>query len=185
MVIGKRGVLRVLMSVFFPMHALYSFLFFSVTTKKGAAAWLSWVLIISFSVGLGAFMFRWMTGFTQSTADKLADKVEESDCELIGVSVLDSCQTVEELKLELQNKKNLNVDQILINYIDIYDNPGTKVLNYSLRVNKKEKINILKQGIIKQFELIPRAFREDKIIVCNENTVVLTDIRHCRSGDIN
>ena len=184
MVIGKRGVLNVFMSVIFPIQTVFSFLFVSITTKKGAAAWLSWVLIISFSVGLGAFMFKWMTGFTQSTADKLADKVEESDCELIGVSVLDSCQTVEELKLEIQNKKNLNVDQILINYIDIYDNPGTKVLNYSLRVNKKEKLSVLKQGIIKQFEIVPRAFREDKIIVCNENAVVVTNIRHCRSGDI-
>lgn len=158
--------------------------FLEFNSKKGAAAWLSWVLIISFSVGLGAFMFRWMTGFTQNTADKLSDKVEESDCNLIGISVLDACQTVEELKLELDNKRSLNVDQIVLNYIDIYDNPETKILDFSLRVNKKEKLSVLKQGIIKQFELIPRAIREDKIISCTENTVVLSNIRHCRSGDI-
>ncbi|MBN2880605.1 hypothetical protein JXM83_01005 [Candidatus Woesearchaeota archaeon] len=172
---GKRGAISVFGS--FPFLSFSSFNLF--TDKHGAAAWLSWVLIISFSVGLGAFMFKWMTGFTTSTTEKLSAKVEESDCTLIGVSILDVCQTVEELRLEIVNKKSLNVDQLVFSYVDIYDNPYNKVLNFSLRVNKKETLTILKQGIVKQFELIPKAFTDDKVITCNDNTVTVSKIRHC------
>ena len=147
--------------------------------KKGDSAWLSWILLVSFSVGLGVFMFKWMTGFTQSSTQQIASRVEQSDCTSIGISILEACQTPEELRLTLVNKKSLNVDQILINYVDIYDNPGTKVINFSLRVNKPEKLSVLKQGITKQFELIPKAITQDKIIVCNDNSVVMSNIKQC------
>lgn len=148
-------------------------------SKRGDSAWLSWILIVAFSVGLGAFMFKWMTGFTQSSTSQITSRVEQSDCTQIGVSIYDACQTVEELRLSLVNKKSLNIDQILVNYVDIYDNPGTKTINLSLRVNKPEKVSLLKQGILKQFEIIPRSVSKDKIIMCNDNTVVMTNIRQC------
>lgn len=148
-------------------------------SKKGAAAWLSWVLIVAFSVGLGAFMFRWMTGFTEGTTSQITSRVEQSDCNQIGISVADACQTVGELRLNLVNKKGLNIDQVLINYIDLYDNPGTKIINVSLRINKPERVSILKQGIIKQFEIIPRSVSKDKVISCTDNVVVVSNIKQC------
>lgn len=154
-------------------------LFSLFSSKKGDSTWISWILIISFSVGLGVFMYKWMTGFTTSTTNQMMSRMEESDCTMIGVSVLDSCQTVEELRLTLINKKGLNVDQFIINYVDIYDNPGVKAVNFSLRVNKREELRVLKQGIVKQFEIIPRAFVKDKIISCSDNTVIVEKIRHC------
>lgn len=171
----KRGVLILNSS----HRSIFSSSFLFPRGKAGDSAWLSWILIIAFSVGLGAFMFKWMTGFTQSSTNQITSRVEQSDCTQIGVSIYDACQTVEELRLSLVNKKSLNVDQILVNYVDIYDNPGTKTINVSLRVNKPEKISLLKQGILKQFEIIPRSISKDKVIMCNDNTVVMTNIKQC------
>jgi len=74
---------------------------------------------------------------------------------------------------------DINTPAVFGNYVDIYDNPGTKTINVSLRVNKPEKVSLLKQGILKQFEIVPRSITKGKIIMCNDNTVVMTNIKQC------
>lgn len=148
--------------------------------KRGVALWLSWVLMVAFLVAISVFMFKWTTNYTQYHATQLEELSDTSECDSVGISIDSVCQNSQFLIVNVSNRNNIRIDQLVINIYDVYlDNIQTKEKNLTLYPSKSDSFQLIKQGTTRQIEITPVFFTERNKVHCNQKTTTTTSILFC------
>jgi len=145
--------------------------------KKAMSEWISYVLLVGFTVALAAFVYVWMTGYTSQSAQSVKERAYDSDlCDSLGVSVA-ACMNSspsQNLYINVTNRGDLRITKLTFRFfqsempvseieIDSIINPQhTK--NFSIsQVNFTGVVN----GSIK-VEVIPETSKDNILVVCRE-----------------
>lgn len=151
-----------------------------VKYKKGVSVWISWVLVMMLAVILGTFYFGWMRTYAIETVDDIEERSEYITlCEGTAVWVKNICQNTQTLNMNITNSKDLKIDEVMVRIINVFNDPQTSTRNITLRPGKTESIDVLKQEITKQVEVIPVIYKEKKRIICSSRKVTISDIAFC------
>ena len=150
------------------------------SNKKGVEIWLSWVLLVAFSVFIGTLVLQWSKGHTTQTVDDLTQKGEILTlCQETGVSVNSYCQKTQTLNINVTNNNNRKVEALLMRGFDIYGNPQGGERNVSLQPDKSKSVQIVKQGVLKSAEVMPIIIVGKKRVVCQSRKILLEHIDFC------
>ena len=148
--------------------------------KKGISLWVSWVLVMMLAVILGTVYFGWMRDYAVETVD---DVQERSDyitvCESSGIWVKNICQNTQTLNMNITNSNDLKIDEVIVRTINVYGDPTTDIRNVTLIPGETKNIEVLKQEITKQMEIIPIIHKDSRRIICSSRTVTMTGIGFC------
>lgn len=147
--------------------------------KRGIAPYMSWVLLMGLIIILSLFMFSWITTQVDTSISYIEKGSDNSLCEKLSLSINDACQNTQTLNMNVTNVNTLEIDQLRFRFFDLYDNPEFRTLNITIRPRDIESIKVLKQGTLKQAEIIPVIIKDKKIIVCNDKIVTLENINIC------
>ena len=148
--------------------------------KKGVSVWVSYVLLMMLAVILGTFYFNWMKGYTLETVDDIAGRSDYiTICEGTGIWVKNICQNTQTLNMNITNSKDLKIDEIMVRTISVYNDPQATTRNLTLRPAKTESIDVLKQDITKQAEIMPVIYKGKKRIICSSRKITINDIPFC------
>jgi len=148
-------------------------------SKKGVSVWISYVLVILFTVTLSVFMYNWIFGHAESTRDKMLTLVDTDECQLVGIK-LEACQNTQTLYINATNIKNVVIDRIVFRLINVYDEPERRETNITISPGETIKINLLKDyGITNDLEALPTLVKDDKQIICESRKATLSSISLC------
>lgn len=148
--------------------------------KRGVSAWISWVLLIAFSVMVGTMVLQWTRGHTTETVDDLVAKGDIlTRCQETGISVDSYCQKTQTLNINVTNNNNRKVDALIVRGFDIYNNPHGGEKNISLDPQKTKSVEVVKQGVLSRAEVMPVVFMGKKRVVCQSRKVALESIEFC------
>jgi len=147
-------------------------------SKKAVAIWMSWVLLTAFMVALSAFMYNWIAGYSESSAEDIAATYGQGSCSSAAIEV-SGCQESERLILEINNKGNLKIDKIIFRLYDLYGNIESKEKDVNVKAGKTKDIKVLKQGTIQILESVPVLVKDGDKIVCRDKMHTLENITTC------
>ena len=150
------------------------------SNKKGIEVWLSWVLLVAFSVFIGTLVLQWSRSHTTRTVEDLTQKGEIlTICQETGVAVNSYCQKTQTLNINVTNNNNRKVDALLVRGFDIYGNPQNGERNISLQPDNSKSIQIVKQGVLKKAEVMPIIMVGKKRVVCISRKITLEPVDFC------
>lgn len=147
--------------------------------KRGIEAYISWVLLVAFTVSLGAFMYGWLTGEAQKSSKQIDDKTKQLLCQSVAVNVNGACQNPQTLYMNITNINLVGVDGFIIRVFDIYDNGQVSEINLTLSPADTKKLVMLKPGTVGQAELIPILYRDGSKLSCPNAMITLKRIEQC------
>lgn len=143
------------------------------------APYVSWVLLLSFAAALSAFMFAWMTTQVEISTSTIEERTDTATCDDISVSVDEACQNTQTLNINVTNVRLLTVNGLKFRFFDLYDNTELRSINITIRPGDTQTIEVIKQGTLKQAEIIPFTKQDDKIITCTVSMTTLENIQIC------
>ena len=150
------------------------------SNRKGVEVWLSWVLLVAFSVFIGTLVLQWSRSHTTQTVEDLTQKGEILTlCQETGVAVNSYCQKTQTLNINVTNNNNRKVDALLVRGFDIYGNPQNGERNISLQPDDSKSIQIVKQGVLKKAEVMPIIMVGKKRVVCISRKITLEPVDFC------
>lgn len=153
---------------------------FTIRGKKGIEAWISWVLIVGFSVAVGALVMRFMTGFTTSTVEEMIERDNQQTlCDSAAISVKAICQNTQVLNINVSNNGNMRVEELLFRMYDIYNMPQVTYKNLTINTEKTLSVGVVKQGVIKQAEIMPVVNEGRKRYICQNKKVTKEVVAFC------
>ena len=147
--------------------------------KKGFAAYISWVLLISFAAALSVFMFSWISATMETSTSQIEQRSDISMCDDVSFNVDEVCQNTQTLNMNVTNDNLLEINSLNFRFFDIYDTAETRALNITIRSQDSQELQVLKQGTLQQAEIIPVLFRGNKIITCTKSLITLENIKVC------
>ena len=149
-------------------------------SKKAAAIWMSWVLLMAFVVGLSVFMFGWADDQTESFSKSLRRMYDTAECDSVGLRIDEICQNPQYLNMKVANRNTISINQLVVNIFDVYiETPLSRVINVTIAPDNVENIRVLKQSTTQQIEIIPVVITESDMIFCYKKTLSRTGIDAC------
>ncbi|MFH1182628.1 MAG: hypothetical protein V1702_06745 [Candidatus Woesearchaeota archaeon] len=153
---------------------------FRVRGKKGIEAWISWVLIIGFSIAVGALVMRFMTGFATGTVEEMIERDNQQKlCDSAAISVKAICQNTQVLNINVSNNGNLRIEELLFRMYDIYTVPQVTYKNQTINTEKTLRVAVVKQGVISQVEVMPVVQEGKKRYICQNKKVTKSEVAFC------
>ena len=151
-----------------------------IFSKKAAAIWMSWVLLMGFVVGLSVFMFGWAEDRGEVFVGQLEGLSDTAECDSVGIRVEEICQNTESLNMKIANRNTLTVDRLVFLVFDsLGQYSGSRVVDVSIAPDNVESVKILKQGTVVQLEIVPAIVTPRDQITCNRNRILLERIDSC------
>ncbi|MBI2141106.1 hypothetical protein HYU16_01645 [Candidatus Woesearchaeota archaeon] len=151
-----------------------------VAGKHGISVWISWVLLVALSVMIGTLVLQWSKSHATKTVEDITEKGEVlTFCQETGVAINSYCQNTQTLNINVTNNNNRKVDSLLVRGFDIYGNPDGGSKNISLEPEKTKAVVIVKQGVLKQADVMPVIIVGKKRVVCQSRKVLLETIEFC------
>jgi hypothetical protein len=148
--------------------------------KKAIAAWISWVLLVGFTVAIGMLVMRFMTGYAHKTMEELVERDNQIGlCDAASVNVKDICQNTQVLNINVSNNGNLRVDELLFRMVDIYGAPQTAYKNQTINTEKVLSVSVVKQGVVRHVEIMPVVQEGRKRYVCQNKKVGIDNVAFC------
>jgi len=147
--------------------------------KKADFIWISWVLLMAFAVALSAMMYNWIFNYTKSSAEKIEERALNSqECSYIGISIDSYCQDTKNIYLDITNRNNLKVDNVLVRMYDVYNDPVSeaKEEQFILEPGKTAKLTVVKNGLVKTVEVVPATIKGKTEIICTNRVAKADDI---------
>lgn len=148
--------------------------------KRAISAWISWVLLVMLSVIIGTMVMQWTRSNTTQTVEDLTEKGEILTlCQETGLAVNSYCQDTQTLNINVTNNKLRKVDAVMVRSFDIYNNPHGSQKNISLEPEKSKSVVVVKQGVLKQAEVMPVIIVGKKRVICQSRKLTLNNINFC------
>lgn len=158
-----------------PMHIL----------NKRGDMWLSWVLLVAFSVVLGTVTSIWLQGVAEDTTDNVEDTVEVSDvCDAVAVSIDFVCQyaaSPKDLNMNITNRKDLKIDKFMARLYNGNDFKSTTEVHVALKPQAQKNITVnTSSTVIDYVEFVPLRVNtvKNKTIICTDQLAKAT-VRSC------
>ena len=123
-------------------------------------------------------MFGWIQAEAQSSASKLQERSLLAYCNDMSISITDICQNSQTLNINISNTNVKRVDAIIVRLTDIYDNIEVKETNVTIIAFDDIQIDLIKQGTLRQVEIIP-AYDDEKRYICQNNIMKKVGIKQC------
>ena len=148
--------------------------------KKGISVWISYVILIALVVSIGFFMLRWTRGHTEDTVQDIVERGDAlTTCNLAGIDVKNLCQNTQTLNMDVTNTNDIRLEGLWVRMFDIYNRPQISSRNTTIKPQKTKAVKVLKQGIIKQADIIPIVKKDGKRILCESRKLQFSDIKIC------
>ena len=147
--------------------------------KKGVEAYVSWILLTAFAVAISVFMYSWINSQVETSVDNIEQRSDLSMCDDIGLNIKNMCQNTQTLNTNITNVKLLAVSQLNFRFFDLYDNVDQRQVNITIRPGDTQFIEVIKQGTLKQVEIIPVIKQDNKIITCTKSMLSAENIKIC------
>ncbi len=148
-------------------------------SRRAVAAYISWVLLLGFAIAISVFMYSWINSQVDKTTVSIEQRSDTALCDDVLLAVKNSCQNTQTLNMNISNIKLLGISGLKFRFYDLYDNQDSREISISLRPGDTEDVEIIKQGTLKQAEIIPITSQDNKVVTCTESTVTLQDIKFC------
>ena len=139
--------------------------------KKGDFVWISWVLLLAFTVVTSAILYNWMFGFTKGSSENIQKRaMNAQQCDSVGLSIDSACQDSKSLYIDLTNRNTLNVDIAIVRLYNIYGEPMEPLLEKRISLPPKEttRIQVAKAGAVQKADIIPITIQSGVEITCTE-----------------
>ena len=83
--------------------------------------------------------------------------------------------------MNITNRKNIDIDKLIMKIYDIYGNPDAKEIDLFIRHGKAnaENTEVIKQGVASVVEVVPVIIKDDKKIVCDDRKITANNIQFC------
>jgi FlaG/FlaF family flagellin (archaellin) len=147
--------------------------------KKGVSMYISWILLMLMAIILSALMYNWYTGRTEQYAERLTTESTKEVCTSVGINIKGACQDTQMLYINITNSLDIKIDQLVFNLVDLYDDVENKKYNLTLYPGETEKIKLLKQGTLKQIEVVPATTIDNVNYPCSNRKVFKYKIAQC------
>lgn len=138
--------------------------------KKAADQWISWVLLMGFTVMLSAFMYHFMVEYTESSTDDMKKVVYNTDeCRMVSLNIDSACISAQALNITLQNKNYIRIDRIDFRYYAGRNPLHTNQTNMTMNPNRVKEL-VVQTGAagITRVEVIPHIIKENNDIICSD-----------------
>lgn len=141
-----------------------------VMNKRAASEIMSWVLVMSIAVVLSAFMFNFMTDYSEETTKDIKKIVYNTDeCRLVSVSIESACLSSQTLNITLQNRNYIRIDKTDIRVYNGNVPLSTNETNITLNPNRIKTASInIGTTTATRVEVIPRVIKENEDIICGD-----------------
>lgn len=149
--------------------------------KKAISAYISWVLIVAFSVSLGVIIYGWITEQTVKSARQIEQNANNDVCQSLGINIEAACQNTQVLYMNISNINLITVDALVIRLYDIYQNPQITEHNISIRPQDSQNLVLLKPGTIGQIEVVPIIRISNQKVICSNSMITMKRVEQCQS----
>jgi len=148
--------------------------------KRAVSVWISWVIMVAFTVMIGVVVLQWSKSHATQTVEDITEKGEVlTFCEETSLSVSAYCQDTQTLNINVTNNNNRKIDALIVRGFDIYNNPQGGQKNISLVPEKSKSVAVVKQGVLKRAEVMPIIRVNNKLVVCQSRKITLESIGFC------
>ena len=142
------------------------------TGKKGISVYVSWVLVMAFVVGLSAFMFTFMRGYAETSAEQIKERALISlECDAVALTIDSACQNTQNLYIHITNRGDISIDGMLFRMYDLYYDGQIDEKNLTLDIGKynAKEVQLIKRGDVKKIrkiEIVPIVVSDGIEIKC-------------------
>jgi len=150
--------------------------------KRGADAWISYVLLVGFTVALAAFMYSWMTGFSSDKSIEIKERVYNVElCDSLSVSVTACNVSSQALNINVTNRGDIRINQLIFRQYSIN---GTDYFftekNITIKPGNTESFSNFPNNITNVIvDVIPATIKDKFLIVCTERKAMASNIASC------
>ena len=150
-----------------------------IKNKKGVSLYISWILLMLLIISLSAIMYNWYNSRAKKSADILKEQSTEDICNKVGILIEELCQNTQTLNINISNRKDIKINQLIFGLIDIYKDPETKKVNVTIYPGDTEQIELIKQGTLYQVDVIPVVVVDGITNICTNSKVFKNNIAQC------
>ncbi len=150
-----------------------------IKNKKGVSLYISWILLMLLIISLSALMYNWYNQRAKRSADVLKEQSTEDVCDKVGILIKYLCQNTQTLNINISNKGDIKVNQLVFGLINIYKDPETKKVNITIYPGETEHLEIIKQGTLYQVDVTPVVVVDGITNVCSNSKVFKNNIAQC------
>ncbi|MBW3018726.1 hypothetical protein KY329_00890 [Candidatus Woesearchaeota archaeon] len=158
--------------------------------KKGVSPLVATVILVAFSVGLGALVMSWGEGYIEQQATFVQGASEvKTGCDAVDLDLIkiggipQVCRTSDTIELWLDNGPNIDLADLHLriagfNDIQVHDS----VLTQPLQKENSEKISVPYNpdiGRILQVKLTPKIFEAGQITSCSQKAITIEQLPLC------
>ncbi|MBS3133396.1 hypothetical protein J4470_04740 [Candidatus Woesearchaeota archaeon] len=149
-------------------------------SKKGVSVWVSYVMLTAVVVSIGFFVMSWTRETTEETVQDIVERGNAlTTCSSSGVDINNLCQNTQTLNMDVTNSNDIKVEGLWLRMFDIYNRPQTSSRNVTIAPQATKAVSIIKQGIIKDAEIMPIVKSGDKRIICESRKARFEGIAVC------
>jgi flagellin-like protein len=158
--------------------------------KKAVSPLVATILLVAFSVGLGALVMSWGEDYIEEQASFVQGGSEvKTGCDAVDLGLIkiggvpQVCKTSNTIELWLDNGPNIDLSDLHVriagfNDIDVYDSTLTEPL---LKENS-EKVTVSYNpdiGRILQVKLTPKIFEAGQLVSCTQKAITIEQLPLC------
>jgi hypothetical protein len=144
--------------------------------RRAASEIMSWVLVMSIAVVISAFMFDFMTDYSDDTTKDIKKIVYNTDeCRSVSLSIESACLSSQTLNITLQNRNYIRIDKMDFRIYNGNVPLGTNETNVTLNPNRIKTVSInAGTTTATRVEVIPRIIKENEDIICGDKKATST-----------
>ncbi len=148
--------------------------------KKAVSEWMSWVLLVAFTVVLSVFMYHFMVDYTEDSTKDIKKVVYNTDeCRTVSINIENACFSAQALNITLQNKNYIRIDSMDFRYYNGVMPLHTNMTEISMNPNRVKLVTInTGASAITRVEVIPHITKENMDIICADRKV-MADVVAC------
>lgn len=146
---------------------------FKIRGKKGFDQWVSWVLLLVFSVLLASIVSYWMKDYVGGLVTDLWIRSHTTEyCDGVGIEIQDLvAENSQTLNMKVVNTYNLAINKIIFRVYDANNYILINITNVTIKPGQNKTIEIPKNATISLVEAVPVILEEGKQIICKDKTV--------------
>jgi hypothetical protein len=148
--------------------------------KKGISVWVSYVMLTAVVVSIGILVLTWTRSTTEETVNDIVERGDAlTTCAATGIGVNNLCQNTQTLNMDITNTNDIKLEGLWIRMFDIYGLPQTSSRNVTIAPQKTKNVQLIKQGIIKEADIMPVVKKGKQRILCESRKLNFGTIPVC------
>ncbi|MCX6707649.1 MAG: hypothetical protein NT001_05930 [Candidatus Woesearchaeota archaeon] len=146
---------------------------FRIKSKKGIDQWISWVLLLVFSVLLASIVSYWMKDYITETSGDMTKRAHTTEyCDGVGIEIQDLvAKNSQTLNMKVINTYNLAINKIIFRVYDADNYILVNMTNVTIKPGQNKTIEIPKNETVSFVEAVPVIIEDGEQIICNDKTV--------------